>query len=50
MQKQLFFDLLREKPFLKLADAFDGYDLDISGKMIFPPEPPKPSEEENLSK
>lgn len=37
--------LLYEKAFRRLADAFQGYDLSISGKMIFP----KPdTKEENI--
>jgi putative molybdopterin biosynthesis protein len=33
---QRFLSLLHDKAFLKLADGFQGYDLSISGQMVFP--------------
>lgn len=33
---QLLLGLLHEKRFQRLAEAFQGYDLSVSGKMIFP--------------
>ncbi len=38
---QNFLNLLHEPAFTTLAAGFDGYDLAASGKMIFPPAPPK---------
>lgn len=32
---QRFLGLLHESPFRKMADAFKGYDIDLSGKMLF---------------
>jgi len=36
---QLFLGLLHEKAFLDLVEGWDGYDLSLSGKMVFPQEP-----------
>lgn len=35
---QLFLGLLHEKPFHDAAKAFEGYDISLSGKMVFPQE------------
>ncbi|MDY6951049.1 MAG: helix-turn-helix transcriptional regulator [Thermodesulfobacteriota bacterium] len=37
---QLFLGLLHEKPFRELAQQMDGYDLELSGKMVFPQQSP----------
>jgi excisionase family DNA binding protein len=36
---QLFLELLHSESFRSLAADFDGYDLSMSGKMVYPPEP-----------
>jgi molybdate-binding protein len=33
---QFFLGLLHESSFRRLADAFQGYDLNLTGKMVFP--------------
>ncbi len=33
---QQFLGLLHENPFRKIADAFKGYDINLSGKMLYP--------------
>ena len=38
---QQFLGLLHEKRFQELAAEYMGYDLSASGRMIFPPAPPK---------
>jgi putative molybdopterin biosynthesis protein len=35
---QLFLGLLHEKAFIESAPALEGYDLSLSGKMVFPPD------------
>jgi len=36
---QLFLELLHSDSFRRLAEGFSGYDLDLSGKMVYPQEP-----------
>jgi putative molybdopterin biosynthesis protein len=36
---QLFLGLLHEKAFLELVEGWEGYDLTLSGSMVFPQEP-----------
>jgi excisionase family DNA binding protein len=38
---QLFLGLLHEKAFFELAQSFEGYDVRLSGKMVFPQETSK---------
>ena len=38
---QLFIGLLHEKAFLQLAESLEGYDVKLSGKMVFPQEAKK---------
>jgi len=33
---QSFISLLHEKEFRQLADSFQGYDISLCGKMLFP--------------
>jgi molybdate-binding protein len=40
---QRFLGLLHEKEFRELAEKLQGYDLNLSGKMVFPREPEKPA-------
>jgi excisionase family DNA binding protein len=35
---QLFLGILHEKAFHEIAESFDGYDVSLSGKMVFPQE------------
>ncbi len=42
---QLFLGMLHEERFFQLAREFKGYDLSISGKMVFPKAPEKKSNE-----
>ena len=43
---QLFLGLLNEPEFKKIAEKFEGYDLGLCGKMVFPRQMEKKKENE----